>query len=293
MVGPERKREVVSYLQASFKISIKRGCKVINLHRSMWYYESKKDDTQVIEKLNELAEMLPTRGFDEYYGRIRHQGLKWNRKRVLRVYREMRLSLRRKRKRRLPSRIKEPLKRPTELNKTWSMDFMSDSLADGRRVRIFNVIDDCNREALAIEPGIGFPAQRVIRVLSQLEEEIGLPYKIRVDNGPEFTSHTFQNWCKTKGVCIQFIQPGKPMQNGFIERFNRFFREDILDAYWFEDLEQLRILSEKWRTDYNHNHPHKSLGGKAPSQFKSRFPQELAPEEKRKYDSLFVNLNTV
>ena len=280
MVGPERKREVVSYLQASFKVSIKRGCKVINLHRSMWYYESKKDDTLVIEKLNELAEKLPTRGFDEYYGRIRHQGLKWNRKRVLRVYREMKLGLRRKRKRRLPGRIKEPLKRPVELNKTWSMDFMSDSLSDGRRVRIFNVIDDCNREALAIECGVGFPAQRVIRVLSQLEEELGLPEKIRVDNGPEFTSHKFQKWCKTKGVCIQFIQPGKPMQNGFIERFNRFFREDILDAYWFEDLEQLRILSEKWRMDYNHNHPHKSLGGKAPNQFKNRFPQELAPEEK-------------
>ena len=119
---------------------------------------------------------------------------------------------------------------------------MSDSLSNRRRVRMFNVIDDCNREALAIESGIGFPAQRVIRVLSQLEEEIGLPDKVRVDNGPEFTSHAFQNWCKTKGVCIQFIQPGKPMQNEFVERDNRFLREDILDAYWFEDLEQLRIL---------------------------------------------------
>ncbi|WP_262711314.1 DDE-type integrase/transposase/recombinase [Luteibaculum oceani] len=129
----------------------------------------------------------------------------------------------RKRKKRLPARIKEPLTRPQELNQTWSMDFTSDALSDGRRVRIFNVIDDCNRESLAIECGVGFPAQRVIRVLTQLEEEIGLPKKIRVDNGPEFISHAFQNWCKSKAITIQFIQPGRPMQNSFIERFISFF----------------------------------------------------------------------
>lgn len=279
MVKPAAKKEVVKYLLGSYKESIERCCGVVNLHRSMWYYQSKKDDTEVIDKLNELAEQLPTRGFDEYYERIRKQGLKWNRKRVLRVYRNMKLGLRRRRKKRLPARIKEPLTRPQELNQTWSMDFMSDALSDGRRVRIFNVIDDCNRESLAIECGVGFPAQRVIRVLTQLEEEIGLPKKIRVDNGPEFISHAFQNWCKSKGITIQFIQPGKPMQNSFIERFNRFFREDILDAYWFDGLDQLRILAEKWQHDYNHNHPHKSLGRKAPCEYKCRFPQGVPLEE--------------
>lgn len=264
----------------------------MSLHRSMWYYQSKKDDSEVIDKLNKLAEELPTRGFDEYYGRIRQQGYKWNRKRVLRVYRQMKLGLRRKRKKRLPTRVKEPLVLPTQLNKTWSMDFMSDALGDGRRVRILNVIDDCNREALAIEAGISFPAQRVVRVLSQLEEEVGLPRTIRVDNGPEFIAHHFQEWCKQKGIKIQYIQPGRPMQNGFIERFNRFFREDILDAYWFEDLEQLRILAEKWRLDYNHNHPHKSLGGKAPSQFISRFPHQLADGEQQVLNN-FVKLKPV
>lgn len=278
MVKPSAKREVAKYLLKHFSVSIERSCGVVSLHRSMWYYKSKKDDSEVIDKLNELAEQLPTRGFDEYYERIRKQGFKWNRKRVLRVYRNMKLGLRRKGKKRLPSRIKEPLTRPEELNQTWSMDFMSDALSDGRRVRVFNVIDDCNRESLAIECGVAFPAERVIRVLTQLEEEIGLPKKIRVDNGPEFISNAFQSWCKSKSITIHFIQPGKPMQNSFIERFNRFFREDILDAYWFEDLDQMRILAEKWRQDYNHNHPHKSLGRKTPCEYRKRSPQGVPLE---------------
>jgi len=245
----------------------------------MWYYQSKRDDSELIDKLNELAELLPTRGFDEYFGRIRQQGYKWNRKRVLRVYRLMKLGLRRKRKKRLPKRIKEPLSMPSSINKTWSMDFMSDALTDGRRVRVLNIIDDHNREALNISVGISFPAQRVVRVLNQLEEEVGLPETIRVDNGPEFIAHHFKAWCEKKEIKVQYIQPGKPMQNGFIERFNRFFREDILDAYWFEDLDQLNIIAQKWRYDYNYNHPHKSLGGKAPCQFFARLPRELAPWE--------------
>lgn len=235
----------------------------------MWYYQSKKDDSEVMDKLSELAEHLPTRGFDEYYGRIRQQGYKWNRKRVLRIYRLMKLGLRRKHKKRLPARIKEPLILPSQYLHTWSMDFMSDALVDKRKIRVLNVIDDYNREALAIEVGLGFPSERVVRTLSHLREEIGLPKAIRVDNGPEFTSIIFQQWCKQNSIEIKYTQPGSPVQNAFIERFNRYFREDILDAYWFEDLEQLRILIEKWRYDYNNNHPHKSLGRMSPNQYKS------------------------
>lgn len=247
---------------------------MINLSRSMWYYQSRKDDREVIEKLSELAELLPTRGFDEYYGRIRQQGYKWNRKRVLRVYRLMKLGLRRKHKKRLPARIKEPLVLPSGYLQTWSMDFMSDALTDKRKIRVFNVIDDYNREALAIEIGLGFPSDRVIRVLTHLGEEVGLPKAIRVDNGPEFTSNRFQQWCRAHNIEIKYIQPGSPSQNAFIERFNRYFREDVLDAYWFEDLEQLRIITERWRHDYNENHPHKSLGRMSPNQFKSQNQNE-------------------
>ena len=165
----------------------------------------------------------------------------------------MKLGLRRKYKKRLPARVRQPLVQPDQYLHTWSMDFMSDALTDKRKIRIFNVIDDYNREALAIEVGLGFPSERVIRVLDHLSEEIGLPKAIRVDNGPEFTSMNFQNWCKENNIEIKYIQPGSPVQNAFIERFNRYFREDVLDAYWFEDLEQLRVIIERWRTDYNYN----------------------------------------
>jgi len=245
----------------------------------MWYYQSRKDDSEVMDKLAELAEKLPTRGFDEYYGRIRQQGYVWNRKRVLRIYRLMKLGLRRKHKRRLPARVKHPLISPETYLDTWSMDFMSDALVDGRKIRVFNVIDDFNREALAIESGIGFPSDRVIRVLSDLTLEHGTPKRVRVDNGPEFTSNKFQAWCKDHNIEIRFIQPGSPTQNAYIERFNRYFREDVLDAYWFEDLDQLRIITEKWRDDYNENHPHKSLGRLTPNQFKSN---RINKEKQRK-----------
>lgn len=263
---------------------------LVFLCRSMWYYESRRNDHEVIEKLQELAEKLPTRGFDTYFGRLRQQGIKWSRNKVLRVYRLMKLGLRRKYKKRFPSRIKEPLIVPSAPNKTWSMDFMSDSLTDGRRIRIFNVTDDFNREALAIEPALSFPAERVIRVMQILEEEYGLPETIRVDNGPEFIAKKLQSWCKEKGITLQYIQPGKPSQNAYIERFNRIFREDILDAYWFEDLEQLRVLIEEWRNDYNYNHPHSALNGASPvAYYEEAVNSGKVPARKPTYNFTTIN----
>jgi putative transposase len=235
----------------------------------MWYYQAKKDDSEVEEKLMELAEDLPTRGFDEYYGRIRQEGLPWNRKRVLRVYRKMRLQLRRKYKKRLPQRVKEPLETPEYKNHTWSMDFMSDALSDGRKIRVLNIMDDFNREVLAVEVGLSMPAERVVRILHRLEIDQGLPEKIRVDNGPEFLAKKFQAYCKDR-IKIQYIQPGKPTQNAYIERLNRHFREDVLDAYLFDNLEQVNIMAEMWRQDYNANHPHKALGGLSPKAYEAQ-----------------------
>ena len=243
----------------------------------MWYYQKQKDDSEVIDKLSELSTELSTRGFDEYYNRIRREGYQWNRKRVLRVYRNMKLKLRRKHKKRLGDRVKTPLETPKELNHTWSMDFMSDTLTDSRSVRVFNVIDDCNREALAIDAGMSFPARAVVETLEELKKEIGTPKYIRCDNGPEFISKTFTSWCEKNFIEINYTQPGKPMQNGYIERFNRYYREDILDAYYFDDIYQLQKLSDKWRNDYNYNHPHKSLSNKSPKEHKPR----------DKYDQLF------
>jgi len=230
----------------------------------MFYYKHQKDDTEVINKLEVLVKELPTRGFDDYFGRIRNEGYPWNHKRVRRVYRLMKLNIRRRHKRRVPARVREPLTVPSGLNYCWSADFMSDALVYGRKVRILNVIDDYNREVLAVEPDFSMPAERVIAILDQIVARRGKPQIIRVDNGPEYCSRAFVEWCEKNNIRILYIQPGKPMQNAFIERFNRLFREDILDAYLFEDLEQMRLLADEWMDDYNRNHPHSALGGLSP-----------------------------
>jgi putative transposase len=237
----------------------------------MWYYQSKRDDSPVIDKLNSMADDLPTRGFDEYYNRIRNEGLQWNRKRVLRIYRQMGLNIRRKRKRRLPARVKQPLKVSPSVNHTWSMDFMSDALSYGRRIRIFNILDDFNREALAIEPGFSFTAENVVGVLEELCFWRGNPKEIRVDNGPEFLAKVFVNWCNKNAIRIIYIQPGKPVQNAYIERFNRLFREDVLDAYIFEDLCDVKSITVEWMEDYNNYHPHSSLGKVSPKKYLQNF----------------------
>jgi putative transposase len=233
----------------------------------------------VADKLRHLAELYPTRGFEEYYGKIRNEGLVWNRKRVLRVYRNIKLSLRRKHKRRLPARIKEPLQQQQQPNKSYSMDFMSDSLTSGRRLRVLKIMDDYTRESLAAYADYSIPAEKVIEVVKQVIEERGKPEQIRVDNGPEFISRVFTNWCINNGIAIKHIQPGRPMQNAFIERLNRTFREDVLDAYQFETLEELRILSDEWQYHYNHYHPHKALNRKTPVSVYNAFRRNLILNE--------------
>jgi putative transposase len=236
----------------------------------MFYYKSKKNDEPLISKLEELALSHPTRGFDDYYGRIRNEGLKWNHKRVRRVYRMMKLNIRRRHKRRIPVRVKQSLSVPQRLNHCWSADFMSDALVYGRKVRILNVMDDYNREVLAVEADFSMPAENVIKILERIVSKRGKPNIIRVDNGPEYISKAFVGWCNKEGITIQYIQPGKPMQNGYIERLNRLFREDVLDAYLFEELEDLRYLADQWMEDYNQYHPHSSLNGMSPLDFLKR-----------------------
>lgn len=246
----------------------------------MWYYSTTRDDSQVMDKLVEMSEIKPNRGFDYYYYRIRSQGFIWNRKRVLRIYRLMGLQLRRKSKKRLPARIKTPLEQPTEPLQVWSADFMSDSLVTGRRFRVFNLIDDYNRAALCTTPAFSMPAIRVVGYLKQAIEVYGKPLQIRVDNGPEFISRIFVNYCQAEGIEINYIQPGKPSQNGYVERFNKTFREDVLDAYVFRNIEEVKNIAESFREDYNEYHPHKSLGRKSPNQIFKEFSLGLAPMKK-------------
>jgi putative transposase len=230
----------------------------------MWYYQSCKDDTMVENKLNALSQKFPTKGFWEYYGRIRNEGIIWNHKRIKRVYNKLGLNLRRRRKRRLPARVKQPLQVPEQMNQTWSMDFMHDALESGRAFRCLNVIDDFNRECLAIEVDTSLCAARVVRVLKQIIDWRGKPKEIRVDNGPEFISGTLAEFCEKENIILRHIQPGRPMQNGYVERFNKSFRTDVLDAFIFSNLHEVRDEAEFWKEDYNEFHPHDSLNGISP-----------------------------
>ncbi|GAB3971030.1 hypothetical protein GCM10028806_20210 [Spirosoma terrae] len=144
------------------------------------------------------------------------------------------------------------------------MDFVADVLVNKRKIRVLTIIDDCSREVLAAHADFSLPAQKVVDVLDMIAQERSLPKRIRVDNGPEFIADKFQQWCKANNIILQYIQPGKPMQNGYIERLNRTYREDVLDAYLFETLEQVRIISDEWMDQYNRFHPHQSLNGLAP-----------------------------
>lgn len=267
MVKPSAKRSVVNYLKSTFDLSINQGTELAGMSRSNWYYRSRINDEELITKLRELAASHPTRGFDYYYHLIRREGYKWARSRFLRVYRSLGLVRRAKKRRKLPLHARKPLVQPARLNEIWSMDFMSDSLEEGRKFRVLNVIDDCNRACLINKGGISFPSQKVTRILDEIASERGYPKYIRTDNGPEFISKDYKDWCRKRNVIPVYSSPGKPMENGYVERFNRTFREDILDAYLFSSIAQFNLLAEEWAQNYNEKHPHKSLGRKSPNEF--------------------------
>jgi len=175
--------------------------------------------------------------------------------------------MRRKGKQRLPSRNPQPLSVPAAMNQNWSMDFMSDSLWDGRKFRTFNVVDDFNREALVIEVDLSLPARRIIRTLDRVAVRRGYPKQIRVDNGPEFISVALAEWAEGHGIHLEFIEKGKPTQNSFIERFNGTFRSEVLDYYIFHTLSEVRDITERWLEEYNEERPHSSLGNLTPREY--------------------------
>lgn len=236
---------------------------------SVYYYQAKRknEDDLIIQELTVLADLNKTWGFWLMFHRLRKLNYKWNHKRVYRVYKMMRLNLRNKRKKRLPARVKEPLLRPINHNITWSIDFMQDTLQCGRKVRSLNILDDFNREVLGIAVDTSLPSQRVIRELSQLIEWRGKPEWIRVDNGPEFIAQVLKDWCKEHSIELIYIQPGKPTQNSLIERFNRTFRQEVLDCFMFSTIKELKVFAQAWMWMYNNERPHASLGYLTPHEF--------------------------
>lgn len=224
---------------------------------------------EITEILMRLSDSHKRWGFGLMFRWLRRQGYSWNHKRVYKIYCELALNIRIKPKKRLPVRNPVPLHQPSNPNAFWSMDFMSDALACGKKFRTLNVLDDFNRESLAIEIDYSLPAERVVRVLEQIALTRGFPAFIRVDNGPELISQRLLTWAEQHGVTINYIQPGKPAQNGYIERFNRTYREDVLDQYCFSNLNEVREITEDWMNMYNGQRPHSSLGNKTPWEFLS------------------------
>lgn len=241
---------------------------MLKISRTAYRYEPiKPDDSEIIKQLQIIAEHKPRWGLKKMVQYLRNQGHSWNHKRIHRVYCEIGLNLRVKPKKRLPSRNPKPLVQPESPNISWSLDFMSDSLINGRAFRTLNVIDDFNREGLWIEADTSLPSERVIRVLEMIALWRGFPKQIRVDNGPELISHAFIDWAERHGIELAYIQPGKPAQNAYIERFNRTFREAVLDAYLFSSIQEVRDIAEEWLEDYNAIRPHEALDGLPPYQY--------------------------
>jgi putative transposase len=256
-----------------------RACRIAGLSRAAYYAPPQgrfERDGPVVEALTAVAAAHPSWGFWKCFGRLRLVGHGWNAKRVYRVYRALRLNRPRRVKRRVPKRVLQPLLAPAALNGTWALDFMSDTLYDGRRFRTLNVLDEGNREALAVEVGTSIPGSRVAGVLDQLIAIHGAPRAVRCDNGPELISEALRDWAERHGVALHHIQPGKPNQNAYIERFNRTYRREVLDAYLFASLADVRVQTEAWLTTYNTERPHGSLGEVPPLTF---LPRPTTPDQ--------------
>jgi putative transposase len=266
VVKPAAKREAVKDLQKTFSASLRRACELMDLSTSSYYYRGGpvREDGPLRAALREGASRRRRWGYRMLTNILRRQGFDDNHKRIYRIYREEGLQVpQRKRRKGGRWRGEKPVL-PSGPNERWSMDFMSDQLADGRRIRTLNIIDDFTRECLAIEVDTSINGHRVCRVLDRLVAERGHPEKILTDNGPEFTGKALDHWAYEHCVEQQFIQPGKPVQNAFIESFNGTCRAECLNEHWFLSLEDAREIIDLWRDDYNRIRPHSSLGNLTP-----------------------------
>lgn len=249
-------------------LSERQACRAVNLHRCSYRYQTTKtDDREIAQALRQLSGSQPSWGYRKMTDYLKNQGYPWNHKRIRRVYRDLALNLHRKPRKRLAARTALALEVPVQSDLTWSLDFMSDSLSSGRAIRTLNILDDYNREALWIEIDTSLPAERVVRVLENLLLWRASPKQIRMDNGPELISQRLESWARQKQIELLHIQPGKPAQNAYIERFNRTYREEVLDAYLFDNLEEVRHITERWLEEYNTIRPHEALQGLSPRQF--------------------------
>jgi putative transposase len=261
----------VRFLQERFRVSQRRACGLVGIPPSTIRYRPRvRDDEPLRRRLAELAKERSRFGYRRLLVLLRREGQVVNHKRVLRLYRLAGLNLRRQKRKRMPSLTRGVPAPPTRPNECWALDFVSDTLAWGRRIRCLTVVDCFTREAPAIEVDTSLPGIRVVRVLEQVASLRGLPATIVMDNGPELTSRVLDQWAYEHRVELRFIDPGKPSQNAFIESFNGRFRDECLNQHWFVNLTHARRVIDAWRLDYNRDRPHSSLGYLTPDEFASQ-----------------------
>ena len=271
MVTVRARRRIVAYLRSELGLSHLRACALAGLHRSTSRYARRRDEDKTMrERLRLWAARRPRWGYRLLHWALTQEGWRVNRKKVYRLYREEGLRIRRRRRKRVATAPRERLATPNRMNERWSMDFMSDELEDGHALRLLNIVDDFTRECIGIEVDRSLPADRVITRLEQLSETRGLPGTIVVDNGPEFASKALHAWAYRRQVVLHFIDPGRPVQNAFVERFNGTCRRDCLDAHVFTDIEDARRKIEAWRKLYNEQRPHSALDQQTPAEFARR-----------------------
>jgi putative transposase len=269
MVAPMRRRVALPYLRKAYQISERRACQVVVVNRSTVQYKSVKTDVPALRaRINEIAATRVRYGYPRIHILLRREGWRVNRKRVYRIYREEGLSLRLKTPRRRKSAVVRTERlTATAVNQTWSMDFMADNLADGRKIRLLTIVDNFSRECLALDVATGFKGSDVAQALTRIVTERGRPREIRCDNGPEFISKALDQWAYWNKVQLDFSRPGKPTDNAFIESFNGRVRQELLNASWFDSLEKAREMTAAWRAEYNLHRPHRSLGNASPTEF--------------------------
>jgi putative transposase len=271
MVKPAALRLAVGLVIIDFAMSERRACAALGLARSSHRYRSRKPvPTGLVEQLRAHAAQRPRYGYRRLHVLLRRDGFTVNHKRVYRLYRAEGLAVRRKRRKRLTAERRTLVPVPTRANQHWSMDFMSDALSSARKFRTLNIVDDFTRECPVIEVDTSLPGARVVRVLDRLAETRGLPELIIVDNGPELTGRELDAWAYRRRVQLQFIRPGKPVENAYIESFNGKFRDECLNENWFTDLQDARTKIESWRIDYNSFRPHSSLDNQTPEEYAAK-----------------------
>ena len=275
------KREAVGWLVKARQTSLRRACRTVALSTATWRYRrtGRSDNTELLARLQAHASARPRYGYRRLHTLVAREGVTANHKRVHRVYREAGLQVRRRQRKRLSRRERVPLPVPSGPCERWSMDFMADTLSDGRGFRTLNIVDDFTRECVAIEVDRSLPGARVVRVLERLRDTVGLPKVIVTDNGPEFAGRALDAWAYANHLELRFIRPGKPIENAYVESFNGKCRDECLNEHWFVSLADAQALIEAWRIDYNTVRPQSALKGRTPAQFAedSRGARRLSP----------------